>query len=156
MFPYRMQALKCLGSLVSVFIAALKAAPHPWGRGVLIVLLVLGVAALSLCSTGVVSSGNGVSTAVVSSQNVEETTSSVYAHKAYEHGGHCDETGSLAADQRTGSLSASALLGMGVFAFVGLPVPGPALRALPRSARRCRTLPLGGTRALLALCVRRV
>ena len=119
-------------------------------------LLVLGAVALPLCYTDAASPGNGLSTAVVSDRSVAETTSSVHAYQAYEHGGHCKETGSVATDQRTGSLSASDLLGMGIFAFVGLPVPGPVLRVLPRPARRLRTLPLGGTRALLLLCVRRV
>jgi len=139
-----------------VFTAAPKVAPRLWVRAVLIVLLVLGAVALPLCYTDAASPGNGLSTAVVSDRSVAETTSSVHAYQAYEHGGHCEETGSVATDQRTGSLSASDLLGMGIFAFVGLPVPGPVLRVLPRSARRLRTLPLGGTRALLLLCVRRV
>lgn len=119
-------------------------------------LLVLGVAALSLCYNGAVSSGNSVPEVVVSGPGGGETASSAHAHERHEHGGHCDETGSVSADQRTGSLSVSALLGMGVFAFVGFSVTGPGLHTLPRSARRRRTLPLGGTRALLVLCVRRV
>ncbi len=118
----------------------------------LVVLLALGVAAVSLCHTDAVPHGSTVSAAVSSGHGAEETHSST----AHEHEAHCDEAGAVLADQRTGSLSASVLLGLGVFAFVGLPVPAPKSRPLPRSARRHRTLPLGGTRALVSLCVRRV
>jgi len=69
---------------------------------------------------------------------------------------HCDESGSVLADQRTGSLSASVLLGLGVFAFVGLPVLPPRPTPAPQTRQRHRVLPLGGTRALVCLCVRRV
>ncbi|MFD6951217.1 MULTISPECIES: hypothetical protein [unclassified Nocardiopsis] len=132
-----------------------KAAPRLWTRVVLVVLLALGVVALSLCHTDAVPHGRTVASVAASGHGGEETASSA-SSAAHDHEEHCDEAGSVLVDQRTGSLSASVLLGMGVFAFVGLPVPAPTSRPLPRSARRRRTLPLGGTRALVSLCVRRV
>ena len=114
-------------------------------------LLVLGVAAVSLCNTEAAARGSVVSAPIVSVQGEAETAPSS------AHGeGHCDEAATVLADQRTGSLSSSVLLGLGVFAFVPLPVlrlrPSPA----PRTSRRHPVLPLGGSRALVSLCVRRV
>ncbi|MBB5494567.1 hypothetical protein [Nocardiopsis metallicus] len=113
-------------------------------------LLVLGVAVVSLCHTDAAPYEGSVSAAVVSEQ--ADAHGSPHAERDE---GHCDETDVLA-DQRTGSLSASLLLGLGFFAFPGLPVLPPKVTPLPRSARSHRVLPLGGTRALVSLCVRRV
>ncbi|GAA1080642.1 hypothetical protein GCM10009642_17840 [Nocardiopsis metallicus] len=120
----------------------------------LVVLLALGVAALSLCHTDAVPQGGAVSAAPTLGDGSEETASAASA--AHDHEEHCDEAGSVLGDQRAGSLSASLLLGMGVFAFLGLPVLTPRPTLVQRSSKGHRTLPLGGTRALVSLCVRRV
>ncbi|GAA1115471.1 hypothetical protein NE857_25995 [Nocardiopsis exhalans] len=113
-------------------------------------LLALGLAVVALCHTDAAQHQGAASAAVVAEQ--------VDAHGgplAEHHEGHCDETDVLA-DQRSGTVSASLLLGLAFFAFPGLPVLPPRLTPLSRSARAHRVLPLGGTRALLSLCVRRV
>ncbi|GAB3724209.1 hypothetical protein [Nocardiopsis oceani] len=114
-------------------------------------LLALGVAVVSLCHTDAAPHEVSVAAVVTSDQNDAEVLS-----PAAQDEEHCDEAG-LLADQRTGSLSASILLGLGVFAFAGLPVLPPRVTPVSRSARwPHRVLPLGGTRALVSLCVRRV
>ncbi|MDE3724009.1 hypothetical protein PWG71_21680 [Nocardiopsis sp. N85] len=74
---------------------------------------------------------------------------------SHEHDA-CDDGADVLSDQRVGSLSASTLLGSGVFAFVGPLLPSPRPVAGHRAPWYQRTLPLGGTRALVSLCVRRV
>lgn len=142
------------GSLTFVSTTLPKAAPRLWSRAVLALLLILGVVVLSLCHTAVAPHGDSVSATATSVQTYGSTTASPDVH-GEEHG-HCDEGSTPLADQRTGSLSASALLGLGIFAFVGLPVFPPRLTSTPARAERRRALPLGGTRALVSLCVRRV
>lgn len=140
--------LNSFGNVAPVPIAVSAAAPRLWTRVVLVVLLALGLAATALCHTEAAPRGSAVSAAPDLGDGGEERTSGT----AHEH----DEAEPVLVDQRAGSLSASLLLGMGVFAFLGLPVLTLRPTPVQRSPKGHRTLPLGGTRALVSLCVRRV
>lgn len=126
-------------------------------RAALAVLLATGMAVLSLCHTGTVPSG---ATAVVSHVHTDGTATEGDITSGTTHEGEhdsCDESGSPIADQRAGGLSVSALLGLGVFAFAGLRLlPPRPTTGLVAPVRHSCALPLGGTRALVSLCVRRM
>lgn len=118
-------------------------------------LLALGVVAISLCHPHAAPADDGVASPIGYSQAAEHVTASSDTAHSHEHDA-CDDSADVLSDQRVGSLSASALLGFGVFAFVGPFLPSP--RPIPgrRAPWYHRALPLGGTRALVSLCVRRV
>ncbi|WP_435107096.1 hypothetical protein [Nocardiopsis synnemataformans] len=126
-----------------------------WIRAVLTMLLALGVVAISLCHPHAASAADGVASPVGSSQAAEHVMGSSDTAHGHEDDA-CDDSADVLSDQRVGSLSASALLGFGVFAFVGPLLPSPRRVVGHRAPWYHRVLPLGGTRALVSLCVRRV
>ncbi|MFD3687629.1 hypothetical protein ACFWTE_22780 [Nocardiopsis sp. NPDC058631] len=126
-----------------------------WIRAFLTMLLALGVVAISLCHPHAASSDDSVASPTAVGHAAEHVADSPDAAHTHEHDS-CGESAGVLSDQRVGSLSASALLGFGVFAFIGPFLPSPRPVAGHRAPRHHRALPLGGTRALVSLCVRRV
>lgn len=118
-------------------------------------LVALGVVAISLCHPHAAPSDAAVISPIAVDHAAEHAMDSSAAMQADEHDA-CGESADVLSDQRGGSLSASALLGFGVFAFVGPFLPTPRPVAGHRAPWYHRALPLGGTRALVSLCVRRV
>ncbi|MYR31456.1 hypothetical protein GTW20_04040 [Nocardiopsis alba] len=69
---------------------------------------------------------------------------------------HCQESDGAVADQRGGSAIGPLLLGFGLLGFLRLPLPERSPSRVTLARRRHATPRLGGVRALISLCVRRV
>lgn len=69
---------------------------------------------------------------------------------------HCQASNSAVADQRGGTFLGPLLLGFGVLGFLRLPLPVRHPSSVSLAHRYHKTPPLGGVRALVSLCVRRV
>lgn len=119
-----MQPLGVLGNLASMPAALVTASLRLRNRAVFVVLLPLGLALVSRCHTEAGHHAAPVS-AVAASDQANQAETAAHADHVPHEDRHCDESGTVLADQRTDSLSASVLLGLGVFAFVGLPVLPP-------------------------------
>jgi hypothetical protein len=144
-----------VGNLVDVATATATTMRPLRTRAALVVLSALGLVAVLLCHPHAAPSEASVASPPAAGGTAAHAAPVPDAPHADGHG-TCDEDADVVADQRGGSLSASALLGLGVFAFAGPLLPAPRPVGGHRPPRRRRGLSLAGTRALVSLCVRRV
>ncbi|MCK9871396.1 hypothetical protein MRI28_17420 [Nocardiopsis dassonvillei] len=130
-----------------------KAAPRLWMTTAVSLLLVVGAVLISLCHPWEREAAPVGSIAAEASQE-QEHQASAPGPEAVD--GHCGETGKNVADQRGGSLLGTVLLSCGVLGFLRLPLPSRTPSSTMRTHWWRTLLPLGGVRALVSLCIRRV
>lgn len=139
------------GIVASVHDPRPKTAPRSWMTTAFAVLLAFGVMVIFLCHPW---EKETVALVSVKAGAAEAHQSESFAGSGIDE--HCQESNSAVADQRGSSSLSPLLLGFGVLGFFRLPHPPRHPSGVSLARRSHKTPPLGGVRALVSLCVRRV